>query len=315
MARYLTRRLAQAVLVLWAAFTLSFAVLYLLPGDPIEIMTGGGASGDAVDPAQIAALRHEYGFDRPLAVQYLERLAAALHGDFGRSVTSGTPVLGLIRTGLPATLTLTGLAVVLAVPAGAGLALLATYTRMPRLRRLLLSLPSLGVALPSFWVGLVLLQVVSFRLRLLPSAGDAGPAVQVLPAVTLAVPAAAALAQVLARGLDSVLRDPYVETAHAKGAGRLRVHLRHVAPNALIPTLTLLGLLIGELMTNAVVVETVFSRDGLGRITATAVGAEDIPVVQGVVVVSAVVVVVVNLLVDLAYPLLDPRIVLGRRAS
>ncbi|MCX5143892.1 MULTISPECIES: ABC transporter permease [unclassified Streptomyces] len=307
MRHYLARRLLQAVMVLWAAFTLSFALLYLLPGDPVEIMAGGGAGQSTVDPARIAELRASYGLDKPLAEQYVNQLLAVVHGDFGQSVASGTPVSGIIGAAVPPTAQLMLVALPLAVLAGAGLALAATYTRNRRLSALLLSAPPFGVSVPAFWVGLLLIQLFSFRLRLFPATGDEGAASLVLPAVTIALPAAAAIAQVLARSLRGTLSEPYITTALAKGASRARVHLRHATRNASLPALTVVGLLTGELLTNAVVVETVFSRAGLGRVTVTAVGAKDIPVVQAVVVLTALVVVTVNLLVDLIHPVLDPR--------
>ncbi len=309
MLRYVARRLGQAVLVLWAAFTVSFAVLYVLPGDPVAIMAGAGTQSGTTSPAQLAGLRHQYGLDRPIPVQYRDRLWAALHGDLGRSLTNGRPVATIIRENLPSTLVLTVCALAVAVLAGGTVALLATYTRARWLRQFLLSLPAVGVSLPSFWVGLLLLQLFSFRLHVFPAFGNNGPASLVLPALTLAVGASAVVAQLLAKSLGNALAQPYIETARAKGASRVRVQLRHALRNAAAPALTMLGVIFGELITSAVVTETVFSRTGLGSVTATSVQAENIPVVQGVVIVSAVVFVLVNLAVDLAYPLLDARVV------
>ncbi|MEU8344327.1 ABC transporter permease [Spirillospora sp. NPDC048832] len=167
------------------------------------------------------------------------------------------------------------------------------------------------MSVPGFWAGLMLLQVFSFKARLFPAFGEGGPRGLVLPAVTLAIPTGAVIAQVLSKSLLTALDEPYVQTARAKGAGRARIHLRHALRNASLPALTIVGLLVGQLMAHAVVVETVFSRNGLGRVTASAVTAQDIPVVQGVVVFGALVFVLANLAVDLIYPLLDPRIVVA----
>ncbi|CAM5713037.1 ABC transporter permease OS=Streptomyces fumanus OX=67302 GN=GCM10018772_19730 PE=3 SV=1 [Streptomyces fumanus] len=210
---------------------------------------------------------------------------------------------------------LTAVALPLAVLGGGALALAATFTRHRKLRNLLLSLPSVGISLPAFWVGLMLIQVLSFRVPLFPAFGNDTAAGLVLPAVTLAVPAAVLVAQVLSRSLLEVLDEPYVGTARAKGAGRARVWFRHALRNASLPALTVVGVLAGQLTANAVVVENVFSRNGLGRITTDAVTVQDIPVVQGVVVFGALVFVLINLLVDLAYPLLDRRIVTSVRRS
>ncbi|MGY2011467.1 ABC transporter permease [Nocardia gipuzkoensis] len=316
MRRYALRRLAQAVGVLWAAYTVSFLVLDYLPGDPVSAMAGGGLNSSPVDPAELAALRAEYGFDKPILVQYFDYLGKALRGDFGDSVATGRSVTDTIATALPPTLQLTGAAVVLAVLFGGGLALSATYTTRRWLRQVLLSLPPLAISIPSFWAGLMLVQLLSFRVRLFPAFGNGGLPGLVLPAVTLAIPTGALIAQVLAKSLLSTLDAPFVQTARAKGAGRLRVHLRHALRSASLPALTIVGLLVGQLLASSVVIETVFSRNGLGRVMAGAVSVQDIPLVQGVVVFGAFVFVVVNLVVDLIYPLLDPRIVVaGRRSS
>ncbi|MFC6083587.1 ABC transporter permease [Sphaerisporangium aureirubrum] len=315
MRRYLAGRLGQAVVVLWAAYTVSFLVLDFLPGDPVSAMAAGGLDQAAADPAQLEALRREYGFDQPILVQYLNYLGRAVRGDFGNSVATGRPVTSTLADALPYTLQLTAAALALAVLLGGALALYATYTGRRWLRQLLLSLPALGVSLPTFWTGLMLVQLVSFRLHLLPAFGDEGAASLILPAVTLAVPTGAMFAQVLAKSLLTTLADPYVQTARAKGAGRIRVHLRHASRNAALPALTMAGILVGNLMAGAVVVETVFARNGVGRETVAAVTVQDIPVVQGVVVFGALTFVLANLAVDLIYPLLDPRIVVARPRS
>lgn len=317
MRRYVIKRLAQAVGVLWAAYTVSFLVLDFLPGDPVSAMAGAGMDTGQVDPAQLAELRHEYGFDKPVLVQYAEYLGRAVRGDFGDAVSTGRPVTSILADALPQTLQLTGAALLLAVVLGGGLAVVATYTSRRWLRQLLLSLPPLGVSVPTFWVGLLLVETFSFKLHWFPAFGNDGLKGLVLPALTLAVPTGAQVAQVLAKSLLTARDQPYVETARAKGAGRWRVHLRHALRNASLPALTVVGLLVGQLIAGSVVVETVFSRDGLGRVTAGAVTTQDIPLVQGVVVFGALIFVATNLLVDLVYPLLDPRIVVAsaRRAS
>ncbi|MER6158222.1 ABC transporter permease [Streptomyces sp. NPDC001868] len=317
MRRYVIKRVAQALGVLWAAYTVSFLVLVLLPGDPVSAMAGAGAESNQVDPAQLARLRHEYGFDKPVLAQYADYLGRAVRGDFGDSISTGRPVTTTLGDALPQTLTLTGTALLLAVVLGGGLALSATYTSRRWLRQLLLSLPPLGVSVPTFWVGLLLVELFSFRLRWFPAFGNDGWRGLVLPALTLAIPTGAQVAQVLAKSLLTTLDQAYVETARAKGASRPRIHLRHALRNASLPALTVVGLLAGQLIAGSVVVETVFSRDGLGRVTVAAVTAQDIPLVQGVVVFGALIFVLANLIVDLVYPLLDPRIVVasGRKGS
>ncbi len=312
MRGYVIKRLAQAVAVLWAAYTLSFLILDFLPGDPVSAMAGAGSDSATIDPAQLARLKHEYGFDKPVLLQYFDSLGKALRGDFGNSVATSRSVASTLADALPQTLQLTGAAMLLAVLVGGGLAYLASFTTHRWLRQLLLSLPPLGVSVPTFWVGLMLVEVFSFKQHWFPAFGNEGLRGLVLPAITLAIPTGALVAQVLAMSLFTTLAEPYIDTARSKGAGRSRIHLGHALRNASLPALTVIGLLSGQLLANAVVIETVFSRNGLGRVTAAAVTAQDIPVVQGVVVFGALVFVLINLIVDLVYPLLDPRIVVGK---
>lgn len=312
MTRYVVKRVLQAVLVLWAAYTVSFLILAILPGDPVSTLAGGGSDSATIDPALIAKIKHEYGFDRPLILQYFTYLGNALHGDFGNSVATGRSVTEMIAEAVPATLALAIAALLLAVAFGGLLAFAATFTSQRWLRQFLMSLPPLGVSVPTFWIGLILVQLFSFKIHLFPAFGNNGLVGLVLPAITLAIPLGAQIAQVLTKSLLATLDQPYIETAKAKGAGRIRVHLRHALRNAAMPALTVLGVVAGQLMASAVVVETVFARTGLGRVTQAAVTAQDLPVVQGVVVFGALIVIAVNLVVDLIYPLLDPRIVTAK---
>lgn len=309
LARYVVRRVGQAVFVVWATYTLSFLVLYLLPGDPVETMLAGqsGADAAAVDPAEAQRLRAELGFDRPAFAQYLSLLGGALHGDLGLSVRSGAPVGRTLLDALPPTLAVAALALPLAVLFAVLLALGGSWPRSAALRRLIGSLPALGAGVPSFWLGLLLMQWLSFRWRLLPATGGQGFAGVVLPALTLAVPIGCVLAQILGRGLRHALAQPYADAARARGAGRARLHLHHGLRNASVPVVALLGVVVGQVLSGAVLVETVFARDGLGRVAVDAVTYQDLPVVQGVVVVAAMVVAVSGLVVDLVIPVLDPR--------
>lgn len=309
MIRYLGQRVLQAVAVLWAAFTISFGVLFLLPSDPVSLAVDSAGSGTPVDAAAVAELQARYGLDQSVWVQYWHSLTGAVQGDFGLSIATGQPVTTAILDAVPSTLGLAGTALVLAVVFGSALAYAATYTRTPWLKNLLFALPPLGVAVPTFWVGLLLLQLFSFQLRWFPAFGDAGAAALVLPGVTLALPTGAVIAQVLATSMSTTWKQPFVDVARAKGVSRLRVQTRHIARLSSIPAFTIAGVLVGTLLAGSVVVETVFSRAGVGRLTQTSVLAQDIPVVQGIVVLTSLVFVVVNLAVDLLYPLIDPRIV------
>lgn len=304
--RYVLGRILQAVGVLWAAYTLTFFILWSVPGDVMTNITGGRPTD--IPDEQLAEIAASWGLDKPLLVRYVDSLVAALSGDFGVSFATGQSVSGTILRSLPPTVEIAAAGFALGIALGATTAILATRARSRHLRGFLLSLPPLGVAIPSFWLGLLLIQFLSFTIPAFPAYGNAGPFSLVLPAITLAIPLSAYIAQLLSSGLQHALQQPYADTARAKGAGPRRVQLAHALRNAALPAFTAAGLLVGSLLGGAVVVETVFSRDGLGRITAAAVAAKDIPMVLGVVVFTALVFVVVNLLVDLAYSLLDPRI-------
>ncbi|HEY0813879.1 MAG TPA: ABC transporter permease [Pseudonocardia sp.] len=308
--RYVLARIAQAVGVLWAAFTVTFVVLYLLPSDPVTLQLGAaGIETDKLTPAQLAAAMAQYGLDRPVWEQYLTALWGALHGDFGMSIANGIPVTRLIGQRLGPTVALSAAAAGLSLVAGTALAYVASAVRWRPLRLLLSRLPSVGASFPQFFVALLLIQLFSFTLGWLPATGTRGVASLVLPAVTIALLTSSVLAQVLMRSFDDTLRQPYVMTARAKGLTRGAVQLRHAFRNAALPAMTILGVLVAQTVTSAIVVETVFARNGVGKLAQESVLAQDIPVVLGVVTLAATVFVVVNLAVDLIYPLLDPRIV------
>lgn len=313
MATYLTRRALQALLVLWGAFTVSFLLLYALPSDAISIKLSG-AGETSLSREALDAIRADLGYDDPLVVQYLRQLGKIVTGDAGVSLYTGTPVVSMITSALPYTVGISLLALVIGSVAGLVLGSLAAHSRSARLREALLSLPPLGISVPTFAVGLVLIQVVAFRWRLLPSGGSQGFDTMILPAITLALPVMATVTQIFAKSLREVLHQGYIDTATSKGVSRLRLHLRHGVRNAIGPSLTMAAIIVGSLLGGAVITETVFSREGIGRITVDAVTRQDLPVVQGVVLLSALVFVVVNLLVDLTYPLLDRRVVLAKES-
>jgi peptide/nickel transport system permease protein len=306
MPRYLIGRVGQAVLVLWAAFTVAFVLLQVLPGDAILIKFQSPDMG--LSPDQIAEIRASYAADSPLPVQYIHALGNFLTGDLGYSVQAGVPVREQLETNLPPTLRLATLGFLLAVALAAAIAFAASLSPLPRLRAALQALPSLFISLPVFWLGIVLIQVVSFRLRWVSVIAPGEWEGLILPTITLAVPISAPLAQILIRSIDEVQSQPFVAVARAKGASRLRVLWRHVAKNAILPTLTIAGLLLGELLAGAVVTETVFGLNGIGSLTRDAVGSQDSSVLQAIVVLSAAVFVAINLVVDLLYPVLDPRL-------
>lgn len=306
MSRRTVIRVGQAIVVLALAFTLAFVLLQALPGDAMLIKFENPELG--LSPEEIAALRLAYGADVPWWQAYLHTLAGFLVGDFGYSIQSGTRVAALIAEVLPQTLVLSVSAFAVSVLLAVTVAFTATWTKWAWLRNFLSSLPSVFVSVPTFWLAMVLIQVFSFQLGLVRVI-NAGPIEQlILPVLTIAVPISAPLAQILVRSIEDVQRQPFVSVVRARGASRWWVLSRNVARNSLLPTLTIAGVLFGELVAGAVVTETVFGRAGIGRLTEQAVAHQDVAVLQAIVVLSAAAFVTVNLLIDLLGPLVDPRL-------
>src|SRR5690625_680259 len=303
---YLLSRLGQAATVLLVAFTAAFLLLQAMPADALMIRFESPELG--LSPQQIADLRIAYGVDAPLHVQYWHSLSGVLRGDLGYSIESGTAVRTILADALPRTLTLAGLSLLLAVLVAFAIAIAASLSRFTCLRSALRAAPSFVVSVPVFWLGLVLIQVFSCRwgwVRVI----DRGPVEGlILPVLTLAVPISAPLAQILVRSMDAVSLQPFVTVTRAKGASERWTQWHAVLRNAVLPAMTMAGVLFGELIAGAVVTETVFARAGIGRITEQAVRTQDIPVLQGVVLMAAAVFVAINLSVDLLYPRVDPRL-------
>lgn len=305
MRRILTRIAgiaASVIIVLWGAATLAFLAFRIIPGDAVSVMLGPQAQ---VSDAVKAGVRAELGLDRPPLEQYLGYLGGLLHGDLGRSYQLRMPVSEVIGRQLAPTLQLTALALLIAVVLAVIAALVA---RRGVARGIVATAELIVLSSPVFWIGILLLAVFAFGLGWFPVAGTRNPATIVLPALTLALPVAALVGQVLRDGVDDAERQPFAESARARGAGpsRLLLHhsLRHGAANAL----TLTAYLVGSLLGGAVLVETVFARPGLGRVTLTAIVDRDLPVVAGVIMLSALVFVIVNVLVELVHPIIDPRL-------
>lgn len=306
MQRSLLRRVGQSVLVLWAAFTLSFFLLQVLPGDAVLIKFQNPDLG--LSPDQIAEMRLAYGADNPLWQQYVHTLLAMLHGDFGYSVQAGVPVSEQLISNLPATLQLALLGFALATVIAFALAALSRLPALRFLRSALQSVPSLFISLPTFWLGIALIQLFSFQLRWIPVINPSALQGLILPVITVAIPISAPLAQILLRSIDQVSTQPFVAVARAKGASESHVLWHHVMRNALLPVLNVAGLLLGELIAGALITETVFGLSGIGQLTQQAVNNQDVAVLQAVVMISALAFVLINLLVDALMPLFDPRL-------
>lgn len=302
-ARLLLRRLLLAVVVILGAATAAFMGLRLAPGDPVQLLVGS----HEVTPETAAQVRGDLGLDRPLYVQYGLFLGRLLHGDLGQSYQLSQPVSDLLSSQAAATveLALTGFLLALV---GSVLLAVATAGRRPLLRRASSAVELMLSSTPAFWAGIVLLTLFSFQWQLFPAVGGDGFDGLVLPAVTLALPMLGVFAQILRESLERSLEEPYAVSARARGSGETALRLRHALRHSLVPLLTLSGWTVGSLLSGAVVVETVFSRQGIGRITASAISVRDLPVVTGVVIVSAAVFTLVNLLVDALYLVADPRL-------
>jgi peptide/nickel transport system permease protein len=281
-------------------------LLQALPGDAVLIKFLGTDMG--LRPEQIAEIRIAYGADAPLWEQYLHTLGSFLAGDFGYSIRSGVPVARLVAENLPSTLLLAGLAFVLACMLAATLAALSQLEGFGWVRAAARSAPSVFVAVPVFWLGIMLIQVFSFSLGWVSVIAPEPWEELLLPVVALSIPISAPIAGVLIRNLDAAMAEPFVAVARAKGARQGWVLRHHAARVALPPAATMGGVLFGELLGGAVVTEAVFGLGGLGGLTQQAVANQDVAVLQAVVVISAVGFVLVSLLVDALHPLLDPRL-------
>jgi peptide/nickel transport system permease protein len=331
MAGYLLRRLALTIPILLGVSLLVFLMLHTAGGDPAQLILGARA-----DPASLAALRHEMGLDRPLPIQYLSFLSDALRGDLGQSYRSRTPVVDEIAARFPATIELAVTAMVIAVVVGALFGTVAAVRRHTIFDFASSTIVLLGVSIPTFWLGIILIIVFGLWLRWLPISGRVNPrlgadpsvpfltvaallhgnfavardaaAHLILPALTLAAWPAAIVARMARASLIEALSQDYVRTARGKGLRDRTIVVRHAARNALLPVLTVVGLELGSLLGGAVVTETIFSWPGLGQLTVQAIGGRDYQMVQGVVLLLATIFVLLNLLVDVLYAVLDPRI-------
>ncbi|GLW10911.1 ABC transporter permease [Microtetraspora sp. NBRC 13810] len=298
-------RLLAGAGVLWGAATLSFLVIQFTPGDPAQAIVGG--ENAAPTPEVIAQVTREYGLDRPWYEQYLSHLGRVLHGDLGTSYRLHEPVTQAIGEQAGATVELALAAAVVALTLSVAVAL-ATARRRRWVRGAASGAELLVASTPSFWLGILLLTVFSFGLRILPATGSHGFRSLILPAFALALPIAGVLGHVLREALEEVLEEPFIVSARTRGLADLTVRLRHALRHALTPLVTMSGYWVGALLGGAVITETLFTRQGIGRLLISAVDAKDLPVVLGVVLLSAGIYVLVNLVVDLLYLVIDPRL-------
>ncbi len=305
MSQYLIQRLVLAVPVLLGVSITVFLMMHLIPGDPALAMLRGQPT---VTEEDIERVRHQMGLDDPIPVQYLKYMGRVLQGDFGESVKAHRPVLTMIGEQAWPTIQLAVAAMVTAVVIGVVLGTISALRQNTWVDTLSMLVALFGVSMPSFWFGLILIYIFSLRLGWFPVTGQGGWERLVLPAVALGMDFSAITARLVRSSLLEVLRQDYILTARAKGLREQVVISRHALRNALIAVITIIGLQFGYLLGGAVVIETVFARQGIGRLAITAILSKDFPLVQGIVLLAALVYVGVNLLVDLSYTLLDPRI-------
>lgn len=303
MASYLLRRGMDLVLTLLGVSIVIFMIIHLVPGDPARLIVGTEAT-----EADVRNIRRQLGLNAPLPVQYLRYLDALAKGDLGRSLRNRQPVTALLRARLPNTLTLAGASLAVTLVIGVGIGMLAAIRRGTAFDTASMVFALIGVSMPGFWLGLMLIFLFAVRLGWLPTSGAGGIKHLILPAVTLGVGNAAIIARLTRANLLEVLHQEYVRTARAKGLRPRSVLIGHAMRNAIIPTLTVLGLQWGTLLAGSVVIETVFAWPGVGRLLVDSVAVRDYPVIQACVLLFALVFMLTNLLVDVAYALLDPRI-------
>jgi peptide/nickel transport system permease protein len=306
MTTYILRRLGFSVFVLWGALTIIFLAIRVAPGDPAQLMLGTDATAQ-----DVAALRERLGLDRPILVQYGTYLVQAARLEFGNSLRLDVPAVQAIgeRVGVTIRLALAGLllAIIVSFPLG-----IAAAMRPRSIVDTIVSFVSLfGQSIPNFWLGIMFILLFARTLRLLPSGGAETWQHLILPAVTLALPLIGILTRLVRSGMLEILHEDYVRTAYAKGLAPRAVLIRHALLNMLIPVITVIGLQLGHLLGGAVIVETVFSWPGVGRLLVDAIGNRDYPLVQAAILFITLGFVLINFLVDLSYGYLDPRVRLG----
>lgn len=311
MLRFIQTRLLLTIPVLLGVSLISFSIIHLIPGDPARILLsdagGSGGGGDASEQAYLN-LRAELGLDDPLVVQYFNYIWDAIRGNLGYSYTTSQPVGNTILELLPATLQLTVFGLGIAIVIGLVLGVVASMYQNTWIDTLTMIFSLIGLSMPSFWLGFLLINFMSFRFGLLPASGSEGIQALILPAATLGLVAAGTIARLVRSTMLEVLQQEYIVTARAKGLQYRSVVVSHALRNALIPVVTVVGLQFGGLLSGAVIIETVFARRGIGRLAIDAVLSRDYPMIQGTILVAACGYVIVNLIVDVSYAWMDPRI-------
>jgi len=306
MLKYIIKRILLLIPIVLGVVTLVFFLVHLIPGDPVEVMLGEQAQA-----ADKEMLRHELHLDRPLMEQYRLYLTGLTRGDLGRSIHSRKPVLTIVTHRFPATLLLTLAAMIVAILIAIPIGILSATKQYSLLDNASMFFALLGISMPNFWLGPLLILLFSIQLGWLPVSGMGGVENLILPAITLGTALAAILTRMTRASVLEVIREQYIVTARAKGLQEGIVLFKHALKNALIPVITILGLQFGALLSGSIITETIFSWPGIGRLVIQAVNQRDYPVVQGCVLLIALSYVLVNLATDLFYSVADPRIRIG----
>jgi len=309
--KFVARRALESVVAMFAISLLVFLMLHLVPGDPVRAMFGEAGS----TREQMETIRQQLGLDRPLPDQFVTYVGRLLRGDFGTSFKMGRPVAEVLATQLPATIELAAMAMLIAVLLGLLAGIIAAVYHNTLADTVTMAITLIGISVPNFWLGLVFIIVFSYYLQWLPAVGSGGMISLILPSLTLGLWAAGSLARLVRSSMLEVLNQDYVRTARAKGLARWVVIGKHGLRNALIPVVTMIGILAGNALSGAIIVEAVFSRSGIGRTLVTSIVGRDFPMVQGTVLLIAAIFLTVNLLVDLSYGLIDPRIKTGMESG
>ncbi|MCM2675408.1 ABC transporter permease [Alkalicoccobacillus plakortidis] len=304
MARSIIERILTALLVVFGSTFLVFTILYVLPGDPVDTILDPSVA----TPEMIEKLRHELGVDQPFHIQLFQYFSDLFQGNFGHSLVNSTPVLPQILDQFPKTLALTLASASISIVLGLTLGVLSAIHRNKAIDILARIIGLFGISMPTFWTGILLILIFSVHLGWFPSLGSDGWQTLILPAFTLGVIGAGSIIRMVRNSMLEVISENFITTLRSKGLSERVIMYRHALRNALIPALTMMGMIIGDMLAGTVIIETVFSRQGIGRLIADAIMASDLPVVQGVIFFTAILYITINLIVDISYTIIDPRV-------
>ena len=310
MTQYFFRRLIQAIPVIFGVIIITFILMYIIPGDPVISMVGERYSEETIDH-----LRKEMNLDKPLPMQFINYVLNILQGDLGNSFITGEPVSTMIMEKFPNTMTLAGAAMLFAVIFGISLGILSSTSPGSFLDKSIMILALAGISAPVFWVGLILVLVVGVILQWLPPTGYGGIEYIILPAIALGSRSSAYLARLTRATMLEELNKDYIRTARSKGLSKWSIYYKHAFPNTLIPVITVIGTDFGSYLSGAVLTESIFGWPGIGRLALDAIMKRDFPVIQGTILLMALMFVLMNVIIDILYGVVDPRIRMERSSS